>query len=126
MFLDWDDQIPPFEAGDRDYALKQLQIWKAEGPAKRNKRTARYLLDHVGVSPRWSYTLPQMAPILLDLALEWGDFAMWQEVANKSMSNGGTSNIDSDVLIRACNVFSFDRTKAMFVYSVPSLAFPSV
>jgi hypothetical protein len=104
------------EIGGTEYALTKLKRWRAEGQTERNIQMARYLLDHKTSSYSWTYD--QSAPFLIDLALEWGDFPMWQEVFRKSRRDMITPELSADVLFRAWSVFSFDRTKDM---SVPSI-----
>ena len=113
-----DDSSTLLGMGGSDYALKKLLRWKAEGPTERNKQLARYITDHGRLNPSWSQAPPQAASLLIDLALEWNDLAMWQEVIKKSVSGGDTSRLSSDVLIRAWSLFSFDRTKNTSVYSI--------
>jgi hypothetical protein len=104
------------EIGSTEYALRKLKRWRAEGQTERNMQMARYLLDHKASSYSWTYD--QSAPFLIDLALEWGDFPMWQEVFKKSRRDRITPELSSDVLFRAWSVFSFDRTKDMSVLSI--------
>ena len=106
------------EMGGSDYALKKLLRWRAEGPTERNKQMVRYILEHGYFRACWQNTLPQTASSLIDLALEWNDLAMWQEVVRKSIGDGDPSSLNSDVMCRAWSVFSFDRTKDMFVHFI--------
>ena len=106
------------DMGGSDYALKKLLRWRAEGPTERNKQMVRFILEHGNLSARWRNTLPQTALLLIDLALEWNDLAMWQEVVRKSIGNGDTSSLSSDILFRVWSAFSFDRTKDMFVHFI--------
>jgi hypothetical protein len=107
MFSAGESSETLLEMGGEDYALKKLQRWKAEGPTKRNTQMARFLLNEGYSDSHWSP--------LIDLALKWGDFAMWQEILKKSTRSRGAPNLSSDVLIRAWSTFTFDRTKNMFV-----------
>ena len=43
---------------------------------------------------------------------------MWEEVLKKGSSGNYTPGLSSDALIRAWSVFTFDRTKPVFVHSL--------
>ena len=119
MSLAGDDSTTPLEMGGVDYAFKKLKRWNAEGPTERNKQMAQFILSHGSMSDGWhSHTLSAQALLLIDLAVEWGDFNMWQEVLKRGMSGGYPPQLSADVLIRACDVFTFDRTKHLFVHFI--------
>ena len=71
----------------------------------------------INLSSGWPYAFSNHSTLLIDLALEWGDFAMWEEVLNKTTTEGHAPRLGLDELIRALNVFTFDRTKNMLVHS---------
>jgi len=106
------------EMGGSDYAFKKLKRWRAEGPTSRNRKMAQFLIGHGDLSTSWSRALSEQALLLIDLALEWIDFAMWEEVLKKTTTEGFTTQPGLGVLARAWGVFTFDRTKHMLVYSV--------
>ena len=117
MFLGGEDSNTPLEIGGTNYALKKLQRWRAEGPTERNKQMARFILNHGHLGLGWSHTLTEEASLLIDLALEWGDFSIWKAVLKKSAGNGNVPQLSSDVLVRAWGAFTFDRIKSTFVRS---------
>ena len=98
--------------GNTQYALKKLRRWKGEGPTERNRKMAQFLINR-----RSSAYIPsEDLKVLIDLALEWGDFSMWEEIFKKN--RGDTSQLSLDVVIRAWDTFAFDRTKNMLVHSI--------
>ena len=99
--------------GGSTYALKKLRRWRPEGPTDRNKQMARSLLDS---GPVWSQMKTTDASFLADLALEWRDFAIWQEILEKCNSRRSAPGLTPDTLLRALSVFTFDRTKTLSVY----------
>ena len=76
---------------------------------------AQFLIDHGDLDPS-----TEESSLVIDLALEWGDFAMWQEVLDKGLSEEYEPQLMSDILIRAWGIFTFDRTKNMLVQSTPT------
>lgn len=120
-----EDSKTPLEIGGTSYALKKLRRWNAEGPTERNKQMARFLLDNGYLWDTWGHYFREDALFLIDLALEWGDLAIWQEVIEKGTSEGSTPKLSLDVLVRAWSVFTFDRAKHLYVYStLPSDPIP--
>jgi len=117
MQLGGEEPTSLLDLGGAEYALKKLRRWKAEGPTERNRKMAQFLISHGSLSSSWSYTLSECSRLLIDLALEWGDSAMWEQVLEKTTREGHVSRLDLDELIRALNVFTFDRTKNMLVHS---------
>ncbi|KAF9648913.1 hypothetical protein BDM02DRAFT_3128680 [Thelephora ganbajun] len=111
MSLAGEGSTTPLEMGGAEYAFKKLRRWKAEGPTERNRQMARFLLSHGSLSASWSHALSEEVLLLIDLALEWGDFTMWQEILKESAGDGYTLYLSMDVLIRAWGVFTFDRIK---------------
>ena len=97
------------------YALKKLKEWRGEGPTERNKGIARFLVNRE--------RFPENASMLMDLALEWEDLEIWQEVVEKGLNEGRAPRPSLDMLIRAWGIFTFDRIKYMLVHSTlaPSL-----
>jgi len=118
MSLAGDSSTTLLEMGGADYAFKKLKRWRAEGPTERNRKMARFLVNHGNLSGGRSSTLPEHSLLLIDLALEWADFAMWQEVLKKSIREGQAPKLSLDTLIWAWGVFTFDRTKDMLVQSI--------
>ena len=104
--------------GGPDYAFTKLRRWRAEGPTDRNRETARFILSRGRLGAPWSHTLSNGALLPIDLALEWGDLAMWEQVLDKSKSGGNTPQLGLDLLVRAWDVFTFDRVKHTSVHSV--------
>jgi len=117
MQLGGEEPTSLLDMGGATYALKKLRRWKGEGPTERNRKMARFLINHGSLSSSWSHTLSEHSGLLIDLALEWGDPAMWEEVLEKSTREGHVLLLGLDELIRALNVFTFDRTKNMLVHS---------
>jgi len=98
-----------------------LKRWRAEGPTERNRQMAQFILSHGSVITRWSHALTEQGSLLIDLALEWSDFSMWQAVLERA-SDGYTPQLNVDLLIRGWGVFTFDRTKNMSVHSTLTLS----
>jgi len=118
MSLAQDDLTTMLGMGGTDYAFKKLKRWRAEGPTERTRKMARYLVDREYLSTSWSHDLTDRGSVLIDLALEWNDFAMWEAVLNKTSSGRLTTQSGLDILARAWGVFTFDRTKHLLVHSV--------
>lgn len=118
MSLAGGGSIAPLDIGGDDYAFKKLKRWKAEGPTERNKKMAQFLLNHRASDPYWSHGLHPHLLLLIELALEWNYSAIWEEVLKKSVREGRTPEISLDMLIRGWELFTFDRTKSMLVYSI--------
>ena len=113
MFLAGELSITPLDMGGANYALTKLKRWQAEGPTKRNIEMAQFLANRVYLSSSWETRLPEQVSLLIDLALEWDDFTMWEEVLKKSGGGKYKVEFNLDTLIRAWGVFTFDRTKKM-------------
>ena len=111
--------------GGVEYALKKLRRWKGQGPTERNRKMAQFLIKHGSLSSGWSHALSEHSALLIDLALEWGDFAMWEEVLKKSTKEGHAPQLGLNELIRAWDIFMFDRIKNMLVHSLPCLISPA-
>jgi len=79
---------------------------------------SRFLIKHGSLGSDWSHALSEHSTLLIDLALEWGNFAMWEEVLKKSTREGLTPQLSLNELIQAWDVFTFDRTKNMLVHSI--------
>jgi hypothetical protein len=116
MSLAKDDSKTQPQMGDTSYALKKLQRWKAEGPTERNKQMARSLLDHAPLADKHSHSLTTEGSLLVDLALEWADLPMWDEVLKKSATTTPKLRLSSDLLIQAWTVFTFDSVKNLSVH----------
>lgn len=116
MFLADENSNAPLEIGGPEYAVRKLLKWKAEGPTERNKQIIQFLLKRGRLSACWSHG-EDGALLLINLALDWEDFSMWQQILKKSASEGYAPCLTSDMLFRAWDVFTFDRTKEMFVHS---------
>jgi hypothetical protein len=114
MFLAGENSTTPLDMGGADYAFERLKRWQAEGPTERNRKFAQALADCVYLSSKWETGLPRKVSLLIDLALEWDDFTMWEEVLKKSGGGKYKVEFSLDTLIRAWGVFTFDRTKNMF------------
>jgi hypothetical protein len=56
--------------------------------------------------------------VFIDLAIEWGDFSMWEDALKANKSERDLARLGLDVVIRAWDVFTFDRVKDMFVHSI--------
>ena len=52
---------------------------------------------------------PTPASLLIDLSLEWNDFAMWEEILKKSGEH--TTKHGLDALARSWGVFALDGVK---------------
>ena len=116
MSLAGEESTTILDMGGADYAFKKLRRWKAERPTERNRRMAQFLIDHGDLDPS-----TEESSLVIDLALEWGDFAMWQEVLDKGLSEEYEPQLMSDILIRAWGIFTFDRTKKTLVQSTLAL-----
>ena len=116
MSLAGKDSKTQLNMGGTRYALKKLQRWKPEGQTERNKQMAQILLDGGHFNNHWSRELTEDAAFLVDLALEWGDFAMWQKVLEKSSSSKSAPKLSTEVLVRASSVFTLDRIKILSVH----------
>jgi hypothetical protein len=64
-----------------------------------------------------SYVVTEHWKLLIDLALEWNDFAMWEDALKADESEWNLARLGLDVVIRAWDVFTFDRVKSMLVHS---------
>jgi len=53
--------------------------------------------------------------LLINLAVEWNDFAMWAGVVKRSRTDKSPQLLGSAPLIRAWNVFPFNLTQLMWV-----------
>jgi len=106
------------EMGGSDYAFQKLKRWRAEGPTERNRRMAQYLISHGYLGSTWSRALSELELLLIDLALEWNDYAMWEGVSKRVTIEGFTTQSGLGVLVRAWGVFTFDRTKRLLVHPV--------
>ncbi|KAF9646265.1 hypothetical protein BDM02DRAFT_3271099 [Thelephora ganbajun] len=107
---------------DAVYASRKLKRWMAEGPTERNKKMAQFILDngYFGLSygsDKRGGMLHENALLLIDLAVEWNDFAMWVGVLKKSGIDKVPQLLGSVPLIRAWNVFPFNVTRPMLVPS---------
>jgi len=106
------------DMGGSEYAFKKLKRWRGEGPTDRNRKMARFLVDRGDLSASsWSRALSDRASLLIDLALEWNDFAMWEKVLKKTTTESFTTQPGLGLLIQAWGVFTFDSTKHMLVHS---------
>ena len=112
MSLAGEGSTTTLRIGGPNYAFKKLERWKAEGPTERNRKMARFLIDRGYLSDCWQ-ALSEQGSLLIDLALEWGDFTMWEEVLRKGASRGHPARLGLDLLVRAWGVFTFDRIKPM-------------
>ena len=101
---------------DVTYAFCKLKRWMAEGPTERNKKMAQFILTN-GYLGFHRGEVPEDALLLMDLAVEWNDFAMWEAVLKKSGSEGNPQRLGSAPLIRVWNVFPFNVTRPMLVPS---------
>ena len=110
MSLGGEHSTTILSVGGAEYAFEKLKRWKAEGPTQRNRDVVRFLIGYGHLSPG-------RASMLINLALEWGDFAIW-EMIQRSASGGHTPQLSSDVAIRAWGAFTFDRTRRALVCSV--------
>ena len=124
MSLAGEESTVLLDMGGADYAFKKLKRWRAEGPTERTRKMARFLIGYL--APSWSSQPEERLLLLVDLALEWADFTMWQEVLKKSVKEGHAPQLGTDTLVRAWGVFTFDRTQDMLVQSTlaPMPCFP--
>jgi len=107
---------------DVPYALRKLKRWMAEGPTERNRKMAQFILKNGHLGPHYGYgsgkrrgMLSEDTLLLIDLAVEWNDFAMWAGVLKKSGADKSPQTIGSAPLIRAWNVFPFSVARQMLV-----------
>jgi len=118
-------KVGPKAPLDAEYAFRKLKRWMAEGPTERNRKMAQFLLSNGRLGPRYGFgkrhgaKLPEDAQLLINLAVEWNDFAMWDEVLKKSGIDMNPKLLGSAPLVRAWSVFPFNVTRPMFVSSEP-------
>lgn len=62
-------------------------------------------------------SVPENTLLLIDLALEWNDFAMWAAVLEKSKGDVSPQLLGSAPLIRAWNAFPFNIIRPVLVPS---------
>ena len=119
MQLGGEEPTSLLDMGGAEYALKKLRRWKGEGQTERKRKMARFLINHGSLSSGdWSYKLSEHSRLLIDLALEWDDSAMWEEVLEKSTREGHALRFGLEgELVRALNVFTFDRIENVLVHS---------
>lgn len=99
---------------DAAYAFRKLKRWMAEGSTERNRKMAQFLLSDGRLGPSYrsgKRTLPEETLLLIDLAVEWNDFAMWEGVLKKSGGDKDPQLLGSAPLIRAWNAFPFSVTR---------------
>ena len=106
------------DMGGADYAFQKLKRWRAEGQTERNRMMARFLVDNGYLGLSWSREPSDQTLLLANLALEWNDFAMWEGILKRITRDGFTTQSGLGLLVRAWDVFTFDRTKHMFVHPV--------
>ena len=106
MSLDEEHSTTILKLGGIEYAFQKLERRKAEGPTERNRDIVRFLVGYGSMPSGRMLTL-------INLALEWGDFAMWEMIQNGKY----TPQLSSDIVIRAWGAFTFDRTKHVLVCS---------
>jgi len=110
---------------DAEYASRKLKRWMAEGPTERNRKMAQLILSNGRLGPRYGFgkrrgaQLPEDTQLLIDLAMEWNDFAMWAGVLKKSGIDKDPKLLGSAPLVRAWSVFPFNVTRPVFVPSQP-------
>jgi len=105
---------------DVPYALRKLKKWMAEGPTERNRKMAQFVLSKGYLGARYSggrSAVPESTLLLIDLAVEWNDFAMWATVLEKSGGVAKPQLLGSTALIRAWNAFPFKVTRPTLVPS---------
>jgi hypothetical protein len=117
-----DEAMSPSRMGGIDYMVEKLQKRRAEGPTERNKQMAQSLLKHGHFALYSSRSLAAEASVLIDLALEWGDLAVFRKVLEKSARGKYKPQLSLDVVRRACGVFAFDLVKHLFVHSTLAFA----
>jgi len=118
MFLAKDDWSTMLEMGGSDYAFQKLKRWRAEGPTERKRKVVQFLIGPGYLGTYRPDMSSEEALLLIDLALDWKDFAMWEEVLKKTTIGWFTTQSGLGVLVRAWDVFTFDRTKHMSVHFV--------
>lgn len=105
---------------DVAYAFSKLKRWMAEGPTERNRKMAQFLLDKGRLGPIYSsgkQKLPEQMLLLIDLAVEWNDFAMWAGILKKSGIDKSPQILGSAPLIRGWRAFPFNVTRPTLVPS---------
>ena len=107
---------------DAVYAFRKLQRWMAEGPTERNRKMGQFILSNGRLGPSYGSgkrrgALPENTLLLVDLAMEWNDFAMWMEVLKKSGADKSPQLLGSALLVRAWSAFPFEVTHPMLVSS---------
>ena len=117
MFPDYGYSKVLLVLGGPGYVSEKLKRWKTEGPTESNRKMVR---------PLNRGDLPQEHRLMfIDLALEWGDFAMWDEALQRATSEERAKWFSPEVVIRAWDAFTFDRTKPMSVHCPCVLALSS-
>lgn len=116
MSLVDEETATPLGLAGPGYALKKLKKWRDQGPTEKNKAMAWFLTSHL--------SRPEHLSTLMDLALEWKDSTMFQEILEKCSSGKLAPQLSSDMFIRAWAVFTFDRIEDMSVHSTLVLTHP--
>ena len=82
---------------------------------------AQFVLENGYLGPPYDGkgrgAVPEDALLLINLAVEWNDFAMWTAVLEKSGGSVKPQLLDSTPLILAWNSFPFNVTRPMLVPS---------
>lgn len=89
---------------DTVYTFRKLQWWMAEGPMERNRKMAQFILSKGCLGPSYGSgkqcgVLLENMLLLVDLAMEWNDFAMWVEVLKKSGADKNLQLLGSALLV---------------------------
>ena len=110
---------------DVPYAFRKLRRWMPEGPTEKNRKMVEFVLNKGYLGIRLG-VLPETTLLLIDLAVEWNDFAMWEAVLQTSGGGRSPHLLSSASLLRAWNVFPFSATQPMSVLSqlLPSGCIP--
>ena len=106
---------------DVAYALRKLKRWMVEGPTERNRKMAQFILTKGHLGPSYGGgrrgAVPEHTLLLIDLAVEWNDLAMWAGVLKKSGGFANPQLLGSAPLLRAWSAFPFNATRPMLVPS---------
>ena len=117
LALTGEESEGPLDAAD---AFQKLKRSVAEGPTERNRKIVQFILSNGGLWPSYASGKRKISEdtlLLIDLAVEWNDFAMWAKVLKKSGIEESPQLLGSAPLIRAWNAFPFNVTRQMFVPS---------
>jgi len=94
-------------AGGVSYALQRLKSAGSRSPTQEDRKVANYVLARI--NPRDKVSALAMA----DLAIQWNDLAMWNQIVKASGAEKSLDMIGKDKLIAAWDKFSFENVRLL-------------